>query len=544
MRTKHNNKLNHTGRSLRGPGRDDFSDAVLALLDGEQVDWSRLDESGKSEPGALEALRLLESIKNIYDSAPVLAPAMTPHAPAATRLQIHEEIGRGAFGRVCRARDLELQREVAVKIVPALHESSFAILQEARALARVEHPHVVRIYHVSQDISNIYIEMELVDGERLDHWLARNGPPAPAEAARMAVQVADALAAIHREGLIHGDVKPANLMRRHDGRIVLLDFGLARFTSLQKNPEGALPRGTPAVMAPEQLIPGEVPGPRADLYSLAVVLYWLASGKYPFVAATFAELRERVSAGAHIPLASICKNVDSALIQIVERGMAPQARQRFATAEEFASALRNYLSKCDLDSRPFLCEANVFVKRNGGDLRVRSGGNVRIGDRLSLEVTLDREASVYVFNESDAGEFYLLFPLPGMNITNPLPAGSHRLPGRRGRSPMYWTVNSDGGGGEKILILATCDGILQIDEIVKNAPRASETEAIVYPRIPAHVRNAVMRGIGGLATGDAESGGAARRGGRLDSLVREIEDSRGATREPWCRLIELKNVSL
>lgn len=519
----------------------DFTAAVSALLDGEALDWKRFDESRRGNPAPWQALQILESIRNIYEGDSPLNFGGGSNSSSFVRLQILDEIGAGSFGRVCRARDRVLDRDVAVKIIPANRENAGRLFQEVRALAKVEHPGVVRIYHVSKDKESIYIEMELVRGERLDHLLSKRGKVDYTEAAAIGAQAADALEAIHREGLIHGDVKPANLMRRADGRIVLLDFGLARFISLQNEASGVLPKGTPMVMAPEQLTPGEAVGPRADLYALSVILYWLASGRYPCEASTLAEMGERVRAGRIAPLGDICKDADRRFVEIVMRGLSTRPADRFGSAGEFAAALRE---AAGLQKRtPLLCETNVFVTRGGGDFRLHSGSTIKIGDRISAEVTLDGEASIYIFNESKAGEFYLLFPLPGMEPKNPLSSGTHRLPGRRGRTALQWTVNSAGGGEERIIIVATRKPIIDIDELVKNARPASETADVIYPKLTSGPQLALMRGLGGLTAAEEDVDAADARGGRLRALAERLDRTAGGSGDLWCRLITLKNAA-
>ncbi|MEU3342690.1 serine/threonine-protein kinase [Streptomyces sp. NPDC006668] len=209
------------------------------------------------------------------------------------RFELESRLGGGGMGTVWRARDLLLQRSVAVKEVrpadPDLAEYDPAaarmlrarVLREARALARVQHPNVVTIHHIVDGGEGTYpwIVMELVDGGSLADRLAR-GPMAPAEAARIGRGVLDALRAAHAVGVQHRDVKPANVLLRTDGRPVLTDFGIAAIReSTALTATGSI-IGTPDYMAPERISGGDG-GPASDLWSLAMMLYVAVEGHHP-----------------------------------------------------------------------------------------------------------------------------------------------------------------------------------------------------------------------------------------------------------------------
>ncbi|GLF97925.1 serine/threonine-protein kinase [Streptomyces yaizuensis] len=214
------------------------------------------------------------------------------------RFALEARLGGGGMGTVWRARDLVLDRAVALKEVrppdPLLAEEDpegartlrERVLREARALARVEHPNVVTIHHVveSGDSGYPWLVMELVTGGSLQDRLAR-GPLAPVEAARLGREVLAALRAAHAAGIQHRDVKPANVLLRPDGRPVLTDFGIAAIReSTALTTTGSL-IGTPDYMAPER-ITGDDGGPGADLWSLAMMLYVAVEGHHPLRRAT------------------------------------------------------------------------------------------------------------------------------------------------------------------------------------------------------------------------------------------------------------------
>jgi hypothetical protein len=205
------------------------------------------------------------------------------------RYRLSGELGKGGMGTVWRARDEELGRDVAVKELTLPREISGArreravqrALREARAAARLRHPGIVTIHTVVQADGRPWIVMELLSGRSLDTVLRDDGPLEPRRAAALAVEMLDALSTAHERGVLHRDVKPANIFLRDDGRAVLTDFGIATLTgdaSLTR--PGAL-IGSPAYMAPER-VRGEPGGPPSDLWSLGATLYALVEGHPPF----------------------------------------------------------------------------------------------------------------------------------------------------------------------------------------------------------------------------------------------------------------------
>ncbi|MFF0450351.1 serine/threonine-protein kinase [Streptomyces sp. NPDC004609] len=207
----------------------------------------------------------------------------TPGEMVDGRFELIERLGSGGMGTVWRARDTALHREVALKEVR--HEGAASdsvrerVLREARALARLSHPHVVTVHHIVDTDPHPWIVMELVTGSSLDERL-NDGPMAPARAAGIGRQVLSALRAAHAAGIQHRDVKPANILLRADGTAVLTDFGIAALqgsTSLTATGELV---GSPEYIAPER-IRGRNDDPASDLWSLGVVLYVCAEGVSP-----------------------------------------------------------------------------------------------------------------------------------------------------------------------------------------------------------------------------------------------------------------------
>ncbi|HEX7277262.1 MAG TPA: serine/threonine-protein kinase, partial [Acidimicrobiales bacterium] len=205
------------------------------------------------------------------------------------RYALVDILGHGASGVVWRARDQLLQREVAVKeirsplVVGAGEGTALrdAILREARAAARLNHPGAVTVYDVVEDEGRPLIVMELIDAPTLAEMIEASGPLAPATVAAIGGELLDALDAGHGAGIVHRDVKPRNVMVDGSGRVRLADFGVASVLDDARMTSGNAVVGSPAYMAPEQ-VTGEVVGPAADLWALGATLYFAVEGRPPF----------------------------------------------------------------------------------------------------------------------------------------------------------------------------------------------------------------------------------------------------------------------
>ena len=202
------------------------------------------------------------------------------------RYQLAGRIAVGGMGEVWRATDEVLGRTVAVKVVlPALvDEPGFVrrFLAEARAMASVAHPGVVAIHDFHGDGAGAYLVMEFVDGEPLSRMLGRVGRLGPAVTMDLVRQAALALQAVHDRGIVHRDVKPANLLLRPDGTLALTDFGIAVASGNTALTASGAILGTPSYLAPEQVM-GQTASPRSDVYALGVVAYECLAGRRPFV---------------------------------------------------------------------------------------------------------------------------------------------------------------------------------------------------------------------------------------------------------------------
>ncbi|BEL03150.1 hypothetical protein Q0Z83_013410 [Actinoplanes sichuanensis] len=242
----------------------------------------------------------------------------------AERYRLVGQIGQGGMGRVWSARDELLARDVAVKeLVPAagLTQAELGALRErtireARAIAMLDHPNVVRIFDVVFDRGEPWIVMELVPSRSLFDTVRDDGPMAPDRVARVGLGVLAALRAAHRVGLLHRDVKPGNVLLAHDGRVVLTDFGLATAAGDAGMTSTGIVLGSPQYLAPERALDAEI-GPPADLWSLGATLYAAVEGRPPYVRsspmATLAALATELPAAPE--RAGVLRHALTALLQ-------------------------------------------------------------------------------------------------------------------------------------------------------------------------------------------------------------------------------------
>ncbi|HKE73034.1 MAG TPA: serine/threonine-protein kinase [Acidimicrobiales bacterium] len=255
--------------------------------------------------------------------------------------ELEREIGAGAAGTVWRAyRRGPVSQVVALKRLRAGSGSVdlARLRREAQVLTELDHPHIVRVLDVVTDGDGVALAMQYAPGGSLEDLLAARGRLAPGEVVAVAAPVADALASAHRRGVLHGDVKPANVLFTSDGEPLLTDFGVARTLGWLTSDDVG---GTPEYLAPEQLN-GAQPDPRADVYSLAVTCYRALSGAPPFTGGAPLAVVAAADAGWHRRLEEE-PGVPPALARVVEQGMARDPGERFPTADAFARALRGAL---------------------------------------------------------------------------------------------------------------------------------------------------------------------------------------------------------
>jgi tRNA A-37 threonylcarbamoyl transferase component Bud32 len=258
------------------------------------------------------------------------------------RYDILDEIGRGGFGVVYRARDRKLSRTVALKMLREDHlrdeKLKKRFRREAQAVARLDHPHIVPVHDFGLDADTPFLVMPYVDGPTLGARIAATGALSPGETVRVGRQVAEALAYAHDEGVLHRDVKSANVLM--DGeRPRLTDFGIARLRGATGLTSSGEVMGTPAYMSPEQLEGREV-GPRSDVYSLGVVLYECLSGRLPYEGENPVQIIYAMARGEREPLEEVAPEVPSWLTGVVETCLEDDPSHRYEGTEAVGDVLR------------------------------------------------------------------------------------------------------------------------------------------------------------------------------------------------------------
>jgi serine/threonine-protein kinase len=267
------------------------------------------------------------------------------------------------MGTVYRAVDETLDREVAIKV---LH-SSFADLRviarfrsEATTLARLNHPEIATLYELFQSKNAMLLVMELVRGETLESICGRmHAMPAPTAAA-LVHRILSALDHAHRAGIVHCDIKPANVMLTGGGGIKIMDFGTARMPGPRADTRERITMGTPAYMAPEQVLGHDVDG-RTDLYAIGVVLYRLLTAELPFSGDSALAVAKQQVAQEPTPVRAHHAELPEWCDQILQRALAKLPADRFQTAGEFCDALRNATGMTPAELNQALVEISINV---------------------------------------------------------------------------------------------------------------------------------------------------------------------------------------
>ena len=523
---------------VRPPGGDVHASAVLgemALL--EQIaSFHRATEPSGTPTGERPASRLKGG-----------EPSTWAH------FHLLEKIDEGTFGAVYRARDTKLQSEVALKLLPPSVDGSSRVLKEARLLARVQHLNVVKVYGTDQVDGRVGIWMELVKGRTLANLLKTHGPFGAREAAGIGVDLCRALAAVHAAGLMHGDVKAHNVMREAGGRTVLMDFGTGKDLE-SRGPEDMAAddfAGTPLYVAPE-VFDGQPRTKRAEIYSLGVLLFHLVTNAYPVEGRSRSELEQAHRRDERKRLRDVRPDLPEEFVYAIERAVSVDPLERYASAGAFEAALARLIGgtpeieaprrrwtvmglaaaiavlatagvatywmgqrrvggpPASAATAPLLAsaasaapatapelayqiDAAFYRARGDSERRLRPGERVAPGDGLFVKLRVSVPAYVYIVNEDDQDESYLEFPLPGQNITNPLPAGTtSRIPG----TDVNWLVTS-AGGREHFLIFASPEPQPAFEQVLAALPHPEVGRVVQQARLPEDaVRR--LRGVGGL----------------------------------------------
>ena len=446
----------------------------------------------------------------LWHSAPATDADFEDLAPRAgiARYRLEGVLGEGTYGRVHLARQDVLGRKVAVKILHRRHGSKKdeirAFANEASILANLNHPGIVPVYDAGwTDDGFFYIVSRFVEGGDLSAFLAR-GRHAPEESARIVLAIAEALDYAHSRGLVHRDIKPANVLIDVPVKPLLIDFGVALRDKDFGRESGLV--GTPAYMSPEQARgEGNRVDGRSDIFSLGVVLYELLTGVRPFRGATQRELLDQVIAAEVRPPCEIDGHIPDALGQICLRALARRASDRYSTAQEMASELRDQLQGISTDhiltrlAVPSAISANSSVMiSTRGSHQTSTIRDQTIADSRELTII---PRGLHPYQSEDAPFF--LGMLPGPREARGLPVciefWRSRIEGQRGEDCFrVGVLFGPLGSGKTSLIRA---GLL---------PVLSERISVVHIEATADGTEAnLLRGFQTLCTNLSEGAGLA-----------------------------------
>lgn len=354
----------NAGQFLNTPVAQQFATQENQFADRPQV------FSGNDAVATTEKLRPLS----------FLAPSQRPDSLGILgQYEILQIIGRGGMGTVFRAVDAKLNRTVAIKVLaPALAAMESArqrFVREAQTAAAVNHENIIAIHAVDDQGLVPYIVMQLVDGMSLQERVERDGPVPVSEVLDIAAQIAAGLAAAHEQGLVHRDIKPANiLIETKTKRIRITDFGLARAVDDASLTQSGLIAGTPGYMSPEQA-KGEMVDHRSDLFSLGSVLYFLCTGRPPFVSGSTMATLKRVCSQEPQSIREFVAAVPKWLTAIIARLHAKSPDDRCRNAMEVLDLLRLQAAGLPQTDRHEASEdasnGNLHEVRPSGDRRLR-----------------------------------------------------------------------------------------------------------------------------------------------------------------------------
>jgi eukaryotic-like serine/threonine-protein kinase len=484
------------------------------LADGQVVDWTEVE--AELDPALIVGLRQISALAGGFGAvATEPAPPQSDTLPVGAAfgpLRILDLLGRGAYGAVYRAHDPSLDRDVALKILGHPTLSRPELLREGQLMARIDHPNVLKVFGAVEDNGQVGFTCELMPGESMEEWLTRQGTLGAHELIALGSELCAALCALHRGNILHGDLKPSNVLRHADGRWVVADFGSSQYAH-----DAFGSSGTPLYMAPERFR-HQAPTAASDQYSLGVLLFRLATRRYPFEAETTAELENKHNAVARARLLDLRPDLPQALIAAIERALAVEPARRHASIGALAAALVEatpHRRSAPVQRRWHIAAAAALLLAAGGwwwagyssaptgkavwlrasasgDEVLQAGTEVRLGDALALELTLDRRAHVYVINEDSHGERFQLFPLAESDLANPLPPGRIRLPGTAAGEAVDWRITSR-GGREHFYVLIADEPLADLKRLaLDEASMANGSGGLLASGDP-------VRGVGGLS---------------------------------------------
>jgi serine/threonine-protein kinase len=282
--------------------------------------------------------------------------------------QIQSLLGQGGMGKVYKARNINLNKTCAIKVLPpefARQDKALIdrFIREARSAASVEHPNVLPVHFVGKVSDNYFIEMQYMDGGSLQGLLCERGPLEPTEAARIVRDVASALEAAHEKGIIHRDIKPSNVMLTKKGQVFVADFGLAK-VGLQATAltQSGMIMGTPLYMSPEQC-QGKALDHRSDIYSLGAMFYEMLAGRLPYVAEDFAGLVAQHLTAPVPDIRAAVAGVPNFVAAIIMKMMAKRPEDRYQNCGELVQALNQFLAAPTAAARPAIVISESAIQK-------------------------------------------------------------------------------------------------------------------------------------------------------------------------------------
>ena len=258
------------------------------------------------------------------------------------KFELHERIGEGAMGVVWKAYDSVLRRYVALKLLnPSFgrtQELRERFHREARAAAALQHPNIVTVYDLGESDGQLFIAMELVEGRDLSDLIAERAPLPLEHKLDLVIELLQGLDYAHARGVIHRDIKPSNVRIANDGRVKIMDFGIARLQNADHTGSGGVIVGTPSYMAPEQITNGEIT-PATDVFAAGCLLYELLTYERPFEAETVHGVFYQVLSTTPKPLRTVAPSIPASLERVTLKAMAKTPGERFPTADDFRTTL-------------------------------------------------------------------------------------------------------------------------------------------------------------------------------------------------------------
>jgi eukaryotic-like serine/threonine-protein kinase len=580
---------------MNGNADDPLLSVAGKISSGEPVDWKELQDqiATPDQAAVAEELRSLERYARVNEQVPALWGRFQIIE------QIGLGTFGVVYRAIEPTLEIEVALKITRPRHPELAGEQEKALEEARRLVKVKHPNVVRAFGAERVGDEIGLSMELVRGHTLDEIVRRQAPFSANEAAVIGIDLCRALAAVHSVGVLHGDIKAHNVMREDGGRTVLMDFGTSRDLNRQPPGPGGDFAGTPLYLAPE-VFAGSSRTMQSEIYSVGVLLYFLVTGAHPFEGETptaIGQLHSRHSPPK--PLRDVRPDLPDSFIRVIDRALAEDPSQRFPSAGAMETALAQLLgpgiepsrnptpsfklllaaltllvlavgfltvwrlggpsptsvptvsgqagtplatptsSATPLATSPtseYRIEAAFYREQSGSVERLKPGTQVSPNEALSLQVELSAPAYVYVINEDESGESYLLFPLPGLALTNPLPPGQrHRLPGMWNGEAISWQITST-GKKEHFLIVASPQRSQEFEEMFATLPQPS------FDRTPARKLSGdeigVLRSVGGLTASPARKDQQLRL---LPQFATPLAEAEEQVRGVWIRHVTFDN---